>query len=141
MKIEQVILYQIDSTSKIAKQYSQREFDRLGLDLTVEQWILIKIIDENDSITQKELAIKSFRDPSSITRTLDILEKKKIISRVPIPNDRRAYGISLSNKGKKFIKDNMDIIIEHRIRSIDGLTNEEIKTLFDLLKRIQKNMS
>jgi hypothetical protein len=35
--INKVILFQIEQTSKISKIYSQREFDRLKMDITVEQ--------------------------------------------------------------------------------------------------------
>ena len=50
MNIENIILFQIDKTSKVSKLYSQREFDRLGMGITVEQWILLKFIEENDGL-------------------------------------------------------------------------------------------
>ena len=40
--IEDVTLFQIDKTSKTSKIYSQRELDKLGIDITVEQWIVFK---------------------------------------------------------------------------------------------------
>ena len=139
--IEDVILFQIDKTSKISKQYSQGEFDRLNLDITVEQWILLKIIHESARISQKELAIKSLRDPASITRTLDILEKKDLIQRLSIPENRRQYNIDLTKKGTSFINKNMPIINTHRKRSVNGISDEEQKYLVKLLQKIQQNMS
>ena len=53
--INRVILFQIDQTSKIAKQYSQRELDRRELGITVDQWVLLKIIEESAPLSQKEL--------------------------------------------------------------------------------------
>ena len=41
-KIEDVILFQIDQTSKISKKHSQKEFDKLKLGITVEQWVILK---------------------------------------------------------------------------------------------------
>ena len=108
--IENVILFQIEKTSKISKIYSQRELDRLGVDITIEQWILLKIIDENYPISQKELAIKSLRDPASITRTLDLLQKKGYIERQTIPENRRQYNIILTSQGSKFIQEHLPII-------------------------------
>ncbi|RMA56743.1 MarR family winged helix-turn-helix transcriptional regulator [Ulvibacter antarcticus] len=139
--IEEVILFQIDKTSKVAKQYSQREFDRLGLEITVEQWILLKIVHESNDISQKELAEKSLRDPASITRTLDLLQKKELINRLPIPENRRQYSIDLSKKGVVFIKTNMPLVDAHRKKSIEGLSEKEQRNLNELLKRIQENMS
>jgi DNA-binding MarR family transcriptional regulator len=139
-KIEDVILFQIDLTSKISKQYSQREFDRLNLNITVEQWIIIKIISESSELSQKDLAIKSHRDPASITRTIDLLEKKQLVQRKPIPNNRRAYNICLTNKGDKFIKENIELVNSHRKKSIKGLSKKELILLSSFLATIRNNM-
>ena len=140
-KIEDVILFQIEKTSKISKVYSQRDFDRLGLGITIEQWILLKIIEEVDQISQKELAEKSLRDPASITRTLDLLSKKALIKREAIENNRRQYNIKLTSTGKKFVERNIGMVQKHRSKSVEGFTSEELKTLEGMLKRIQSNMS
>ena len=139
-KIEDVILFQIDLTSKVSKQYSQSEFDKLKLDITVEQWIILKIVSENKQLSQKELAGKSFRDPASITRTIDLLEKKELLSRETIPNNRRTYNISLTSKGEQFIKDNTKLIMSHRKLSTQGLSNEDLNTLSSILATIRANM-
>ncbi len=140
-KLKDVILFQIEQTSKVSKQYSQREFEKLDFGITVEQWILLKIISESEELSQKELSIKSFRDPASITRTLDILEKKSLVVREPIPDNRRTYNISLSKDGNKFIKNNRTIIKKHRERSTKGFSIKELAMLSSMLKRIQENMN
>ena len=139
-KIDEVILFQIDLTSKVSKQYSQKQFDSLKLGITVEQWVILKIVWENAKLSQKELAIKSYRDPASITRTIDLLEKKELVIRESIPNNRRAYEISLTSKGEKFITDNINTVKKHRALSIKGLTNEDLDTLSGLLSKIRENM-
>ncbi len=139
-KIEDVILFQIDLTSKVARQYSQKEFDKLKLGITVEQWIILKIVSESPSISQNELAEKSFRDPASITRSLDLLEKKELIIREAIENNRRTYSIRLTDNGSQFIKENMKTINAHRKRSIKGIPNEDLAFLSSLLCKIRENM-
>lgn len=139
-KIEDVILFQIDLTSKVSKQFSQREFDKLKLDITVEQWIILKIVSENRNLSQKELAEKSYRDPASITRTIDLLEKKELLIREVIPNNRRTYNISLTKNGELFIKSNMKMIKKHRELSIQNLSKDDLNTLSDLLSKIRTNM-
>jgi len=141
MDIERVILFQIDKTSKLSKLYSQREFDRIGLGITVDQWVLLKIIGENDGLTQKELAAKSYRDPASITRTLDILGKKGLVERRPVPKDRRQYSICLKPEGYKFIETNFPLIQRMRSRSVEGLSEQDLSDLMRILGRIQENFS
>ncbi len=138
--IENVILFQIEKTSKMAKMYSQREFDKINLGITIEQWILLKVIQESEQLSQKELADKSSRDPASITRTLDLLEKKGFIIRRRIPENRRQYEIELTPSGADFVALNMKMIHEHRILSIKGFSNDELLVLKAMLLRIQNNV-
>lgn len=139
-KIEDVILFQIEQASKASKQYSQREFERLGFGITVDQWVLLKIISEASPLSQKELATKSFRDPASITRTLDLLTTKNFIVREPILDNKRAYNICLSKAGEKFIALHMETIRKHRLKSCEGFSEKELVMLSAFLKRIRKNM-
>jgi DNA-binding MarR family transcriptional regulator len=139
-RIEEVILFQIEQASKASKIYSQRELDKLGIQITVEQWILLKIISESTDLTQKELALKSSRDPASITRTLDILQKKEFITRESVPNNRRSYFICLTKVGEVFIKKNMPIIQGQRRKSVEGFSEKELELFSDMLIRVRKNM-
>jgi DNA-binding MarR family transcriptional regulator len=139
--IETIIAFQLDKTNKINKLASQRVFDQAGLGITVEQWILLKIIEESAQISQKELANKSLRDPASITRTLDILSKNGFIIREQIPENRRQYNIILTSTGKKFVAKHMKMIKELRVKLIDGFSSAELDTLSSMLKRLQENMA
>lgn len=140
-KIEDVILFQIDLTSKVSKQYSQKEFDKLKLGITVEQWVVLKIVAESIDLSQKKLAHKSYRDPASITRTIDLLEKKELLLRQAVPNNRRVYNINLTKKGELFIKDNMKTIKKHRELSIQDISKNDLNTVSRILAKIRANMS
>ena len=138
--LHNVIMFIIDQTSREAKQYSQREFDQMNLGITVDQWVLLKIIEHSNGLSQTDLAKKSIRDPASITRTLDILQKKGLIQRDPIPNNRRQYSISLTTDGSTFVHKHMDMVSRHRAKSIEGFNADELQQLKAMLLRIQENM-
>jgi DNA-binding MarR family transcriptional regulator len=138
--LETVLLYVLDQTNKIARQYSQREFDLLGIEINVEQWILLKAIEEKQVLSQNELAKATNRDPASITRTLDILQKKGLIVRESIPDNKRQYNIKLTKVGSYFVLQHMPLVNEMRNRSITGFTKEEVKQLIAMLNRVQDNM-
>ena len=138
--IERVALFQIDRTSKIAKQYSQRFFDEAGMGITVDQWVLLKIIEEHGEMSQRELAEQAKRDPASITRTVDLLQKKGLVNRDEIPNNRRQYQIVLTSEGQSFVQKHMNMVMSQREQSLKGFSTEEIQSLIEYLHRIQKNM-
>jgi len=135
-----VLLFQIERTNKIARLHSQRAFDQNNVGLTIEQWIILKIIDEQKSLSQRELASLSLRDPGSITRTLDILEKKGYVKREAVPKNRRKYNIILTAAGSVFVKQQMPLIESLRNQSIRGLNSTEVKTLQQLLLKVQNNL-
>ena len=108
--------------------------------ITVDQWVLLKIIEENNGSSQYELAQKSYRDAASITRTLNLLEKKQFIERKSIPENKRQYEIWLTTTGQDFINEHMEMINRHRQKSLDGFSVQEIDTLKNMLLRIKENV-
>ena len=139
--INDVILFQLDITSKQSKIYSQRIMDSEGMGITIEQWVLLKIIQESKKLSQKEIANKSFRDPASITRTLDLLTKKGFIKREQVASDRRQHGIVLTEIGEQFVAKHMELINDMRRKSVEGFSDDEIKTFYGMLKRVKDNFS
>ncbi|MFY0601051.1 MAG: MarR family transcriptional regulator [Cyclobacteriaceae bacterium] len=135
-----VIPFLVEQVSKKARRYSQREFDEKDLGITIDQWVLLKIIERNDGISQRELAGISMRDGASITRSLDLLEKRGLILRNPIPENRRQYAITLEKDGKEFIAQNMEMIQRHRSQLVAGFDASEIKNLKSYLNRMADNM-
>ena len=138
--LDEVVLFQIEKTSKTAKAFSQRIFDERGLGLTIDQWVLLKMIHENPDISQKHLAELAVRDPASITRTLDLLDKKALISRNPGDADRRQYKVKLSKEGSELVQSQMPLVADHRAQSLKGFTKDEEQQLLSFLQRIQSNM-
>lgn len=140
MDIANIILFQLDKTSKVVKHYSQREFEKRGMNITVDQWVLLKIIHEKMPISQTELAEFSVRDPASITRTLDILTKKNLTNRERIEGNRRQYNVVLTKSGVEFVEKHFPFVKAQRAKSVNGLTPTDMKELTRMLGVIQGNM-
>ncbi|CAD5250515.1 MULTISPECIES: MarR family winged helix-turn-helix transcriptional regulator [unclassified Imperialibacter] len=138
--LSQVVLFMLDQTNKLAKQYSQKELDKRGAGITVDQWVLLKVIEADPGLSQRDLAEKSIKDPASITRMLDLLEKKGLIQREAIEGNRRQYMITVSKEGQKFINKHMAMVQSHRAKSLEGFSKKEVNKLKDMLLRIQGNM-
>lgn len=72
--------------------------------ITNEQWLVLKVIAANPAVSQTEIADKSQKDKTNITRIIDILEKKGYIERQRDEIDRRMYRIHATDTGKKLLK-------------------------------------
>lgn len=140
-ELEKTVLFLIDQTSKTARQYSQKQFDLLGINVSVEQWVLLKVIEREQTLSQSELAKITHRDPASIGRSLDLLEKKGLIKRKIVANNRRKHNLTLTKEGDYFILQNMPLVNKLRNTSLKGFSEQEITDLMDKLNRIQRNMA
>lgn len=138
--LEEVVLYLIDQTARISKRYAQRTFDERQMGITVDQWVLLKIIHEHPGLSQKALAEKAIRDGASVTRTLDLLEKKGLLQRKALPDNRRQYAVELSIEGQRFVNRHMDMVQQQRQNSVKGLSKTEITLLKTILLKMQDNM-
>ncbi|MEX0362411.1 MarR family winged helix-turn-helix transcriptional regulator [Flagellimonas sp.] len=137
--IEDVILFQLDVASKQSKIYAQRVMDKQGMGITTEQWVILKIVEESGPLTQKEVANMSYRDPASITRTLDLLSKKDFVRRIPVETDRRQHHIVLTELGRQFVKKHMNLVNDLRKLSVRGFSDSEVEVLYKMLQRIRAN--
>ncbi|MBK7712103.1 MAG: MarR family transcriptional regulator [Bacteroidales bacterium] len=50
--------------------------EKKGLDITIDQWLVLKTIENNAGMTQQQIAINVFKDYASITRIIEILVTK-----------------------------------------------------------------
>ena len=117
-QLSQVVNFMLEHTVRQMKQYSQAEMDKARMDVTVEQWVILKIIYQEKELTQVDLAGISLKDTASITRMIDILEKKELVIRNKDAADRRKYLITLTKKGNAFVIKHMPLVIKLRQQTI-----------------------
>lgn len=73
---------------------------KLGISLA-EQDLLKQLAVSDGPLRPSELADRLYFSRGGITKMLDKLERKKLLSRTPVAGDRRALQIALTSTGKK----------------------------------------
>jgi MarR family transcriptional regulator, transcriptional regulator for hemolysin len=139
-KLEDVLYYLIDKTNKVARRYSQEAFVKAGYDITVDQWLVLKKIWDNNEINQVELAAALFKDTASITRILQILVRKKLVKKDFKEGDRRHYLLSLTAKGEQFFKQVLGMVKSMRMQGVSDFSDAEKEQIKKLLTRMIKNL-
>lgn len=125
----------------LAKAYQRgcaifkEEFE--GYDLTPQQFGLLGFLWQEDGLTQAELSLRSQIDRTTIGGLIDRLEKEGLLKRCTHPDDRRAYRICLTEKGKGLEKALTPLAVASQGRLISKLTPEELETLKVLLEKIR----
>ena len=85
-----------------------------GLDISLDQWMVLGPIWQLESASQKELGEITLKDKTSITRLVDILEKKNLVVRVEDQIDHRIKRVILPNAGKQLFFDVLPIMEKTR---------------------------
>ncbi len=73
-------------------------------DLSTSEFEALFIIDQKSKCRPTEVSRHSVMQPAKITRVLDKLEKKMLITRTALKTDRRAYNLELTEEGAKRLK-------------------------------------
>lgn len=106
-------------------------------DLTTAQFDVLMQISTYEPLTQSELAEKVTVTQGGISRMLSRLEKDGLIER---KQDWKTKTISLTNKGREKLDNAFDAQLAFQSSFFDEcLSEEEQKTLYSLMSRVQKN--
>jgi len=116
-------------------------FKRMQLDITPEQWRILLQLAEKDGQSQRDLADPVLADRPNITRLIDGLEKRGMVTRKPAAHDRRSFIISLTELGKATINENLPAVVEEKAQYYDGLNEKDIAALRRYLAVIESNIS
>ncbi len=138
-KLDSVLFYYIEKAIKSYRQFAQKELKKVGLTITVDQWLTLNCLNENPDISQKELAETVFKDNASITRMIELLVKAKYLKRTIKKEDRRKSNLDITELGQETIAAASIIVEKYRNAALKGIgiaKEEHVKTV---MKTIIKN--
>lgn len=133
--------YFLESTSRIVKLNYSTAFKQLGLDITPEQWTILDSLSDQNGLSQKELASENFKDAPTISRILNVLERKELIERKQAKLDRRSFKIFLTEKGKKVVQKAQPLVKSLRKQGWQNLSDEDYQSFLKIMKQIFENYS
>lgn len=108
--------------------------------LTRAQWAVLVSVATAEGSSQSQLADELEIEKSSAGRLIDTMQESGWIERRPIPGNRRAWGIHLTEQAKPVIGSTQEIILQTRGEALRHLSTEEQRVLNDILERIKANL-
>ncbi|SIN65735.1 MarR family transcriptional regulator [Algoriphagus halophilus] len=130
----------LDRTARKVKQYAQQQFKSGDFDVTVDQWLVLKNLSENQLLSQTELAQLVFKDHPTLTRIIDLLCKKGYVERIPHPQDRRSFQLHLTDAGASKVTALRPQILEIREKAWENLHETDFEEFKRILNTIYKNL-
>ena len=130
----------LDRTARKVKQYAQREFNTQQFDITVDQWLVLKNLKEQEHLNQSELADLLGKDHPTLTRIIDLLCKKDLVERRINPTDRRSFTVHLTSTGKNKAAEWSPKMGEIRMKAWENLSKKDYTDLKRILNTIYTNL-
>lgn len=106
--------------------------------LTLPQFDVLAQLDREEGITQQALADRLLVTKGNVCGLMDRMMEQGLVERRADPEDRRAYMLHLTPKGKQLIQDVMPAHTELIAEQIGQLAPEKQKQLLDLLSELDR---
>ncbi|MFY9212750.1 MAG: homoprotocatechuate degradation operon regulator HpaR [Aestuariivita sp.] len=106
------------------------------VDITEQQWRVLRVLHEEDSLDPTRIADRACLLLPSLTRILQKLTEKGLITRAPDRVDRRKQVIAITEAGVTLIEENLATSVEIMERIKSEMGHDRYEALLDLLNEL-----
>lgn len=138
-KLQDITFYTMDKAIRTYRTFAQKRLRDEGHTITIDQWLIIKVILENPEASQQEIAEKVFKDNASVTRIIELLVKSGYLLRNTHPDDRRKTQLTVTASGRSVIEDVQAIVLRNRQQALSGISEADLKAFHSVLHTIIEN--
>ena len=131
----------IGRTMKLIEHKIEDILAENNIDLSRMQFVVLKTIEENDGISQNELAHFANRNKSSLTRMINTLIAKDFITKCVSESDKRKNHIHITKLGEEVLEKAIPHFRKMALNIEEHLSSLEIEQTKRILKKIQENVS
>ncbi len=104
--------------------------------LTFSQWTTLVALHDGRIATAGDLAHNICHDAGSLTRLIDQMEKRGLVTRTRSDKDRRVVTIALTSRGRTLVEALAPKVMDFWNGLLSGFSHGEIDTLIHLLTRL-----
>ena len=130
----------IGKTAKFMDYYIADYMKSHGINISKEQFIVLKHLDEKDGKKQNDLAFITNRSKTALTRLIHTMEKKGFVRRQVSESDMRINHVFLTPFGKQTWDESYPVFLKIIEDLQKGIPQEDLLIVQNALKIIQNNI-
>jgi DNA-binding MarR family transcriptional regulator len=131
----------LERTIRTLKSQQLKKLKQNGINLTIEQWVVLLGVKNYEGSTQKEISHNTLKDTANVKRIIDQLFKKGYVERKTHASDLRKIHLSLTEKGRNIIAATLPIMDSVRVKGLKDLSRKDLDCLVSTLKKIYDNLT
>ncbi|MDJ0754464.1 MAG: MarR family transcriptional regulator [Ardenticatenaceae bacterium] len=138
--LEKTLGFNLHVSAFVLKQGLKSALKKSGFDLTTEEFVVIMLVSP-EGIEQTALQHKLYKDKTNVTRLLDRLAAKNLISRVRSQASRRQQIVSLTEEGVSTKIELVGLLQNFSQNATRDISPEEQQVAVRSLQQLIKNLT
>lgn len=140
MNYEQQILHWVNRLGFLTRKEIVARFGAAGFEVSPEEWALLLLLNEGGAKAPSEIAEITSKDRTTVTRLVDGMVCKGLVSRIPNEADRRRMVIELSASGHSLFAKLAPIAKGLIGDALGGIGEDDAQITLAVLKRMTSNL-
>lgn len=128
------------TTNRLMSAFLRKQLVESGIDLTAEQWGVLSMLWERGSIAQEELAYFVCVDKSSMSRVLDVMERRGLVTRRRDPGDARRKILFPTPAAERFKTPCYEVAASCMELMLRGVAQDEHRVCLKILNQVKRNL-
>ena len=136
LDLDEFLPYRLSLASNVVSQVIAQAYEKLFA-LKMHEWRVITILAEGGELTQQEVVGRTQMDKVTVSRAAQVLERRKLVRRVPNLEDARSLRLSLTPTGRDLYRRVVPAALALEAEVLEGLSPREIESLKRVLRRLE----
>ena len=136
LDLDEFLPYRLSLASNVVSQVIAQAYEKLFA-LKMHEWRVITILAEGGELTQQEVVGRTQMDKVTVSRAAQVLERRKLVRRVPNLDDARSLRLSLTPTGRDLYRRVVPAALSLEAEVLEGLSPREIESLKRVLRRLE----
>jgi DNA-binding MarR family transcriptional regulator len=141
MEFERIPLYWVNRLSALSRRELVTRFRAAGHDISAEEWATLLLLWREDGQTPGALSRRTVRDPTTMTRLVDAMVRKRLVTRRMDESDRRRSLICLTEYGRRLESELVPVAQAMIAQALEGVCDSDAATTISVLSRMVDNLS
>ncbi|WP_172135478.1 MarR family winged helix-turn-helix transcriptional regulator [Adlercreutzia sp. ZJ473] len=134
---DEFVGYRVYEAHRALFQNLERALAPFGV--TPVEWNAMNQLDHHGPLSQKRLAEALQKEQATITRTVDRMQRKGLVTRTPDPKDRRANIVSLTPASQELLTEIEPHAISAAKSTIAEIDPADLAVFFRVLNQVRDN--
>ena len=121
-------------------KYFAKELSSNDINLTPEQYLVMDVLWDAETLSQQAIADIIQKDKNSVTKFIDSLEKKGLVYRTVNKKDRRVNDIIVTEEGMKLKVPTTEVAINLMRKVLKDIKEEDLMVFDKVMNQIKDNI-